>query len=116
MLREFVDRNGRVWEVWDTHPERADAGDGGSALTRYMAAQPDTDGGRPTSVRRQYEMGWLTFASGTDRRRLSPIPDDWQHADAATLERYLGGAPDIALTSNGKTERRRAPGGPTDRP
>ena len=116
MLREFVDRYGRMWEVWDTHPERADASDGGSALTRYMAAQPETADGRPMSVRRQYESGWLTFASGTDRRRLSPIPDDWQHADAATLARYLEGAHDIGLTPNGKTERRRAPGGPADRP
>ena len=116
MLREFVDRYGRVWEVWDTHPERADVGDGGSALTRYMAAQPETAGGRPTSVRRQYEAGWLTFASDNDRRRLSPIPDDWHRADAATLERYLGGAHNIGLTANGKTERRRTPGGTADRP
>lgn len=116
MLREFVDRNRRVWEVWDTHPERADAGDGGSALTRYMAAQPETADGRPTSVRRQYESGWLTFASDNDRRRLSPIPDGWQHADAATLEKYLDGAHDIPHPSNAKTTEKRAPGGTADQP
>ena len=116
MLREFVDRNARVWEVWDTHPGRADAGERGSALTRYMAAQPETADGRLTSVRRQYESGWLTFASHNDRRRLSPIPDEWQLADSATLERYLAGAHDISHPANAMTEKQRAPGGTADRP
>lgn len=33
------------------------------------------------------ERGWLAFGSGTERRRLAPIPDDWQTVDDVTLAR-----------------------------
>lgn len=33
------------------------------------------------------ELGWLAFGSGTERRRLAPIPDDWQTVDDVTLAR-----------------------------
>ncbi|HEY5061509.1 MAG TPA: hypothetical protein VII52_08250 [Gemmatimonadaceae bacterium] len=32
--------------------------------------------------------GWLAFQHGDDRRRLSPIPLDWQRASDAELEAY----------------------------
>jgi hypothetical protein len=51
-LREFDDRLGRRWRVWDTVPARTEAmGD--------------------------FREGWLTFDSGTDRRRLAPVPARW---------------------------------------
>ncbi len=36
------------------------------------------------------ELGWLAFGSGTRKRRLAPIPDDWQAVDDVELERLCG--------------------------
>ena len=36
------------------------------------------------------ELGWLAFGSGTKKRRLAPIPDDWQSVDDVELERLCG--------------------------
>ena len=51
-LREFADRGGRVWRVWDTVP-----------VSRTL--RPD------------FLSGWLTFEQGATRRRLVPIPEGW---------------------------------------
>jgi hypothetical protein len=56
--REFVDAAGLVWDAFAVHP---------SAEISSRARLPDP-----------YRGGWLSFASGEERRRLSPVPDDWQ--------------------------------------
>lgn len=38
------------------------------------------------------EHGWLAFGSGTVKRRLAPIPDNWQTVDDVELERLCGRA------------------------
>jgi hypothetical protein len=93
-LREFVDETGRTWQAWDTYPTGSDPAGERSALARYMAAQARKEGVQPLSVRQQYESGWLTFTSESDRRRLTPIPVAWQDADDATLRTYLARAED----------------------
>ena len=37
-----------------------------------------------------FELGWLAFGSGTRKRRLAPIPDNWQAVDDVELERLCG--------------------------
>lgn len=51
-LREFTDESGRTWCAWDTRPTSA-------------------------QVRPEFADGWLTFESGEEKRRLSPVPDGW---------------------------------------
>jgi hypothetical protein len=36
-----------------------------------------------------YPQGWLTFDSGTEKRRLSPIPEDWQGFSDGQLAQLL---------------------------
>jgi hypothetical protein len=65
-LREFTDRTGATWRVWETRPNT----------------------GRGT-LRPGFVDGWLTFEHGADtpdvtRRRLAPIPAGW--ADLPELE------------------------------
>ena len=92
-LREFPDAFGRIWQAWDTYPQGADsAGKGDSVLSKYVATRPAQGGSRPTSVRHQYEAGWLTFKFDDERRRLAPIPTQWESADDATLRGYLDSA------------------------
>ena len=64
MLREFADEKGVTWRVWDVNP------------TLHT---------RPGHVSRRLSVGvpngWLCFEAAGERRRLTPIPDDWDRAD-----------------------------------
>jgi hypothetical protein len=60
-MRDFRDSGGVHWVVWSTVPWSASVLD-------------DTRG------------GWLTFVSPSSRRRVMPIPADWEHASAERLE------------------------------
>jgi hypothetical protein len=72
-LREFTDRAGRQWRVWDVTAE---------------AIHPATRG---EDYMRDYLGGWLAFesADGLAKCRLTPIPKDWATASVAELERWL---------------------------
>ena len=60
--RRFVDSAGVQWTVWATIPSRPDA---------FADA---------------LRSGWLTFNSDIDRRRLVPIPGNWEDASIQRLE------------------------------
>jgi hypothetical protein len=40
-------------------------------------------------LRGTYSQGWLCFDNGNQKRRLSPIPNDWTSCSEELLERYL---------------------------
>ena len=63
-LREFVDSQGVRWTVWSTIP----------AWRSTVPAEMQT--------------GWLTFESKAGRRRLAPIPPEWERAEADELCRF----------------------------
>ena len=64
-IRSFVDSRGVGWRVWATTP-------GAIAQAVHIALRP----------------GWLTFDSTGERRRLTPIPDDWLTVSSSALEIY----------------------------
>ena len=76
--RRLQDEGGRWWDVWDTRPTIIDrrggrerrnrGGDRGDRRTRSEAR---------VAVDPQYRDGWLAFQSGSDWRRLAPIPEGW---------------------------------------
>ena len=86
-LRGFVGDDGQEWQVWDTRP----------AITspNVNPAVPDTFGDIPR-ISKKREGGWLTFTAAADRRRLSPIPDDWETADEPSLRAMLAAADRVA--------------------
>ena len=88
--REFTDANGTKWLVWCTLPTA------GSVLV------PDMQG------------GWLTFESDTERRRLVPVPRDWESAESDRMELYCRAAQRVARTTpiRGMVEQRREPESP----
>ena len=45
-----------------------------------------------TGVSAELHEGWLTFEGDGLRRRLAPIPDDWEDASPMTLQSYLARA------------------------
>lgn len=63
-IREFTDRAGMRWRVWPTTPIRG-------------------------NVRPQFAGGWLAFESAHERRRLAPIPAEWEELDDEGLRILL---------------------------
>lgn len=92
--RTFADDQGRSWEIWDVRPERVERR---SVERRRERPSPWTGlERRVTAERRQDRQvrlrlghllagGWLVFKSDHERRRLSPIPDDWESLRAPGL-------------------------------
>ena len=64
MLRIFTDKAGVEWEVWDVRPEGT-----------HRALVPDAE----------LEDGWLVFQSRSEKRRLCPIPPEWEACPAERL-------------------------------
>ena len=92
-FRTFVDSTGQEWQAYDVVP-RADerrhydrrSGEVHIADTEERREQDRrlTIGGRE----RLPAKSWLAFEAGAERRRLSPIPEDWARCDDAQLEAY----------------------------
>jgi hypothetical protein len=80
-LRSFIDSRGRGWRVWNVVPQ--------------YGWGKDDDTFTPG-----LEGGWLCFEHGEEKRRLSPIPGDWESADAGTMEGYLREASPVARRAN----------------
>ncbi len=72
-LRSFTDSTGHEWRVWNIVPQYGTASDDDTFT-------PGLEG------------GWLCFEYEGEKRRLCPIPQDWETADAEQLERYCGQA------------------------
>jgi hypothetical protein len=68
-LRNFTDSQGTAWRVWNVIPQYA-------AVRDEDVMTPGLQG------------GWLCFDSGNEKRRLSPIPEDWESAGRDALEAY----------------------------
>ena len=77
--RQFQDPDGTIWTVWDVHPSRVErdldlarrgmgAGNGSERRSRSTLT---LDG--------PLALGWLCFESVRGKRRLAPIPTDWQY-------------------------------------
>jgi hypothetical protein len=70
-MLEFTDSNGVTWRVWNTVPS-----------TR-------------ATLSGEYEKGWLTFESPLSRRRLAPVPTEWEVAPPDRLELMCRAASDV---------------------
>jgi hypothetical protein len=88
--RLFDDASGVRWDVWAVYPEGRPA---------QLSALPTT-----------FQTGWLVFESTGEKRRLSPIPSDWQSLPLDELQRLCERA-DVAP----RRTRTRA-GAPEDAP
>ncbi len=65
--RPFTDTRGVRWDVWAVYPE---------GRPSQLSALPGS-----------FQTGWLVFESASEKRRLSPIPTDWQTIAPSALER-----------------------------
>lgn len=111
--RMFEDSRGVEWQVWDIVPR----------LVERRTKQPDrrvdthviefTDRRqherRIAEVRRarlsgSYAQGWLAFDNGREKRRLTPIPEDWASCPPERLESYAREAQPVPVSGRGTME------------
>ena len=103
-VRVFADAEGSPWQVWDVHPtlpdrrsgreRRAQAATGAQYARRRGPDRRVRDVGRPAAIAGPLAEGWLCFETVAHngesvRRRLTPIPPDWDRCDAAALRASL---------------------------
>lgn len=94
--RIFKDSRGTEWQAWDVVPR---LGERRVSERRSITAQPPHSDRRSRSDRRiltghrsvltaGLDSGWLCFEAPEEKRRLTPIPHDWQRCGVDCLENY----------------------------
>ena len=94
-----MDLKGVRWEVWLVLPaaaeRRADerrtrverrVSNRNGIDERRLAPERRRHGHRRVGVAPDFAHGWLCFESDDEKRRLAPVPADWENADADELE------------------------------
>jgi hypothetical protein len=95
--RTYADSTGADWQVWDIVPRLSERRNG--ETDRRMEAkivefvERRRESRRLTEtlravLRGTYAEGWLCFESDKEKRRLSPIPQDWTTCSDERLELY----------------------------
>lgn len=97
--RNFRDSENRRWEVWLILPNAAERRKKerrvavASSALQYTGPERRKTPLRLNPFRRSfavpqgYERGWLCFESGDgEKRRLAPVPDDWEGSADERLE------------------------------
>lgn len=101
--RIFRDSAGTEWQTWDVVPRLAErrvserrmsASSASSAPPmerRRTVERRVRTGGRPT-LTSGLGGGWLCFEAVMEKRRLCPIPEDWERCPTPRLEEYCRAA------------------------
>jgi hypothetical protein len=98
--RRFTDSQGTPWRVWEVVPSPLCRRSGVRRIKVVKIHHPDRRAhpDRRMDMRRSRlffpptEPSWLCFEAGSDRRRLTPVPDGWWLEDDAGLERLCAQA------------------------
>jgi hypothetical protein len=98
--RVFRDSQGREWQAWDVVPQLTERRE----IERRMRAAPLEHADRRRQQDRRVikgrrpvltaglDGGWLCFENAFEKRRLTPIPEDWTRCSPAELDHYLQSA------------------------
>jgi hypothetical protein len=97
--RQFKDRQGRIWDVWQVHPSAAER----RFVQRRTRDEDRTDSSERRSgderrlsemkkpramIAEEFTYGWLCFECSEEKRRLAPVPEGWDRADDETIEQW----------------------------
>jgi hypothetical protein len=107
--RTFADRRNIYWQAWDVRPERIERR---TIERRKGRAGEWTEPERRITDRRKLEQkrvvvdsglgsGWLVFESKSEKRRVTPIPKDWESMSEAQLRYLCENAPVVSRNGNG---------------
>jgi hypothetical protein len=118
--RIFRDSAGTEWQTWDVVPRLAERRSGERRVA--VSATPPRVERRRLSERRVrvgrrpmlssgLDSGWLCFEAPVEKRRLTPIPTDWERCPTTRLEEYCRSAKPamrLHLSSSSPTDDTRA--------
>jgi hypothetical protein len=97
--RTFFDSEGVEWQAWDVLPKAVERRIGDRRVSREdvdfderRRAERRQVEGRWTPLTSGLRDGWLCFDASGDRRRLTPIPPDWEECPPRALEGYCRSA------------------------
>jgi hypothetical protein len=94
--RVFKDSQGTEWQTWDVVPQLSERRM--EERRRQRLPPPSADrrrserrvvSGRRPVLSSGLDGGWLCFEAPVEKRRLTPIPGDWQRCPEERLEQYL---------------------------
>ncbi|MGI9140793.1 MAG: hypothetical protein ACR2GJ_06780 [Gemmatimonadaceae bacterium] len=110
--RTFADEQGKSWEIWEVRPERVERR-GQDRRRDNPTAWPGTERRRASDRRQRPDSrlasshplahGWLVFKSEDEKRRLAPIPPDWDSCHGHELHDLWAKARVIAARGDVKT-------------
>jgi len=94
--RIFRDSAGTEWQTWDVVPrlaerrtvERRVSVAAAPSVERRRSMERRVRDGRRPMLTSGLDSGWLCFEASLQKRRLTPIPDDWERCPVARLEEY----------------------------
>lgn len=93
-LREYTAQNGIRWNVWNVQPTRTFTPPR-SGRERRVGETPGSRPERRSHHDRRHlvlttglEHGWLCFESASEKRRLAPVPADWETCSEVQLQVY----------------------------
>jgi hypothetical protein len=92
--RTFVDKDGSYWQAWDSQPTKVERRT--LADRRKPRLFPWRETERRSGQDRRVTSGWLTFESLTEKRRLLPIPSQWETMSQGELRALCEKAKRIA--------------------
>ncbi len=89
--RTFADDQGKSWEIWEVRPARVERRAAGRAADRreisptlWAGIERRVEGDRRRKLDGRLDPshplahGWLVFKSEDEKRRLAPIPLNWE--------------------------------------
>lgn len=107
--RVFRDEDGTEWQAWEVVPRLAErrARERRQRESAATAEERRRQADRRLIVSRRPELadglsaGWLCFDCSREKRRLTPIPDDWPRCSDAQLAEYCARAAPAARPAEG---------------
>jgi hypothetical protein len=87
--REFIDELGRPWTVWSVIPERAERRRHADEVEPHSERRRGGNQEFRVPLGEQWIDGWLAFETKGEKRRLAPIPEDWELSTDEQLQRML---------------------------
>ena len=88
--RKITDRFGHDWDVWEVNPQ---------AIDRRRREEPrlverrGSNIGLVGRINERLRGGWIAFQSAHEKRRLSPVPPNWEAMTDDELLALLEHAP-----------------------
>ena len=92
--RQITDSLNCVWDVWEVIPSTAERET--QEERRKRSRSPQLRRNTTLMVPEELKNGWLAFQCNHERRRMTPIPDDWIDMSDQTLLELLNQAQTVA--------------------